>query len=383
VPSRELDELQLVDVVAARIPNRLANQLIRSLGAHMPIPALKHLKRVRKLDNQADHLDIILCPPITGPARGDGIDQLGIVSGMAAPGAMQSQATASDSATRPASTDMLPAEVGQLVSQHNLELFMVQVPALAAQTRGQWEQWSVHWPMAYKVPDGKAPPSGDELLASAADQAYFEQQMAAVISMARAAGACNAARIVDPVSKVVIAEGVDCRHEHPLDHAAMVAVRAAAARDLTLWPPEPSSPPDEQQPAQPSSSQHPPAADGSPSHMSLPKRQKLGDGVAQAGVSARGQEGGGSSLPGEGIQGESRSGVSVLPKPYMCTGYDCFLVSEPCIMCAMGLVHSRLARVIYCHADVAGGALGGRTHLMKQRSLNHHYQAYHVALDKN
>ena len=65
-------------------------------------------------------------------------------------------------------------------------------------------------------------------------------------------------------------------------------------------------------------------------------------------------------------------------KPYLCTGYDCFLAAEPCIMCSMAMVHSRLARVVYCRADRQYGALGGKLRLHAQRSLNHHYLVYHM-----
>jgi tRNA-specific adenosine deaminase 3 len=49
-------------------------------------------------------------------------------------------------------------------------------------------------------------------------------------------------------------------------------------------------------------------------------------------------------------------------------------------MCAMALVHSRLQRVIYCVPDARHGALGGRSKLHAQRSLNHHYAVYSVPL---
>ena len=63
-------------------------------------------------------------------------------------------------------------------------------------------------------------------------------------------------------------------------------------------------------------------------------------------------------------------------KAYLCTGYDCYVVGEPCVMCAMALVHSRVRRVIFAAADGRGGALGSRWALQRQKGLNHHYMVF-------
>lgn len=70
-------------------------------------------------------------------------------------------------------------------------------------------------------------------------------------------------------------------------------------------------------------------------------------------------------------------------KPYLCTGYDCYVVREPCAMCAMALVHSRVRRVVYSVRDSIGGALGGLLRLHNHRSLNHHYQVFHLPVAKD
>lgn len=63
-------------------------------------------------------------------------------------------------------------------------------------------------------------------------------------------------------------------------------------------------------------------------------------------------------------------------RPYLCTGWDCFVVDEPCMMCAMALVHSRVRRVVFRRPDARAGALQGAWRLQAVRSLNHHYAVY-------
>ncbi|KAG4067523.1 hypothetical protein HA402_005295 [Bradysia odoriphaga] len=64
--------------------------------------------------------------------------------------------------------------------------------------------------------------------------------------------------------------------------------------------------------------------------------------------------------------------------PYLCTGYDVYLTDEPCIMCAMALVHSR-ARRIFFHRPNAKGALKTLTKLHTIKALNHHYEVYQIS----
>lgn len=78
---------------------------------------------------------------------------------------------------------------------------------------------------------------------------------------------------------------------------------------------------------------------------------------------------------------DSDNHLAKLPKhilgdnPYLCTGYYVYTTHEPCIMCAMALIHSRIKRVFYS-ISTEKGALGSIAKIHTIKSLNHHYEVF-------
>jgi tRNA-specific adenosine deaminase 3 len=62
--------------------------------------------------------------------------------------------------------------------------------------------------------------------------------------------------------------------------------------------------------------------------------------------------------------------------PYVCTGCDLYITHEPCSMCAMALVHSRIRRVFYSTSNPNFGGLGGIYNIHEEKSLNHKFDVY-------
>lgn len=59
---------------------------------------------------------------------------------------------------------------------------------------------------------------------------------------------------------------------------------------------------------------------------------------------------------------------------YLCQDFEVITTHEPCVMCSMALVHSRVRLVVYGHIDSEFGGLGGKFALHTCESLNHQFR---------
>jgi tRNA(Arg) A34 adenosine deaminase TadA len=75
------------------------------------------------------------------------------------------------------------------------------------------------------------------------------------------------------------------------------------------------------------------------------------------------------------INGPSEDGPDAGPG-YLCTGMDLYILHEPCIMCSMALLHSRIGRVFYMHPSPEQGGLGSAYKIHCHPSLNHKFDVF-------
>eukprot|EP00658_Telonema_sp_P-2_P027906 TRINITY_DN21487_c0_g1_i1.p1 TRINITY_DN21487_c0_g1~~TRINITY_DN21487_c0_g1_i1.p1 ORF type:complete len:198 (+),score=21.32 TRINITY_DN21487_c0_g1_i1:202-795(+) len=124
--------------------------------------------------------------------------------------------------------------------------------------------------------------------------------------------------------------------------------------------------------------------------ISLIQNQQLGvggvlvrDGEVLATVtdrSGRGAAGGHpllhtSMLAVEAMAELHRTKSSDLPDQYLCNGADLFLTREPCVMCTMALIHSRIRRVFFALTEPQFGGICSVASLHYAPTLNHHFTA--------
>uniref|UniRef100_A0ACD5YB71 Uncharacterized protein n=1 Tax=Avena sativa TaxID=4498 RepID=A0ACD5YB71_AVESA len=372
-----------VDVVAANIVPKLANALIRQLNQVCPLENLRHVKRVRRRVGFGENseLSIILCLS-TGPEN---------------------------------CSEGFPEEVQKIVDNYHLSPFIAKVASCSATSKEEWEEQCKLWPTSYHPPHDIDGASG-----------FKEEELPSIFDYMRAAMQLsqvgNAAIIVDPSSMEIISKATDqtVHHDtsrkgnkcdrveadnscslpevfedkaddlllsrsrfcngldrevscinpfgwmkqrsteentlpsvdgflwHPLRHAAVVAIENAAYRDRMLFP----------------TSTIEPKLNGDVENCSDDEPAKRLKIVTED-----------KEQPAEPA---CCSDLSERNRPYLCTGFDIYLVWEPCTMCAMALVHHRFKRIFYAFPNPVIGALGSVYRLHGEKSLNHHYSVFRV-----
>ncbi|OQV23121.1 putative E3 ubiquitin-protein ligase RFWD3 [Hypsibius exemplaris] len=65
---------------------------------------------------------------------------------------------------------------------------------------------------------------------------------------------------------------------------------------------------------------------------------------------------------------------------YLCTECTAYLLREPCVMCAMALIHARISRVIFLQDGRTDGALKSIFKLQGEKQLNHHFEVWQARL---
>ena len=63
---------------------------------------------------------------------------------------------------------------------------------------------------------------------------------------------------------------------------------------------------------------------------------------------------------------------------YLLTGLTVFLTHEPCLFCAMALLHSRIATLIWVRESPGSGGCGSEYSLHESKGTNHRYEVWRV-----
>ncbi|KAJ1666506.1 tRNA-specific adenosine deaminase subunit tad3 [Coemansia sp. RSA 1813] len=219
----------------------------------------------------------------------------------------------------------------------NMQVDVHQVPSNPPYTRAQFDEWKTLWPVAYRPLVQLKPVCIGEK-----ERAYICRNLASVAQMHKEPQQQNtttipaAVVIANPETQIVVAQSIDRTtvDRHPLRHAVMCCITNASESEV-----QKSVSRDED-------------------------RSKMTDNADNEYASL---------VP---AKRHAPSGED-MPDPaggYLCEELDVFASREPCTMCCMALVHSRIGRLFFIEPRKGGGISYHSMHSLK--ALNHHFTAF-------
>lgn len=213
-------------------------------------------------------------------------------------------------------------------------------------TKKQYELVNkTYWPMSFHLD------KHIESLLDQNDKFFSDEQklkydfyMRVTLELAESLKVSSAALFVDPRTDVLVALGIDRRNKHPLNHSTIDALRNVSQRHLTEL-----------------------------KNTNINQQVNIEDINKDLKIFLE-----------EKIKVESDSKYAIIKEnlnknlnlnDYLCTNYIAFLTHEPCSMCSMALVHSRVSNVFYVF-NTKHGYLHTSSRIHCLPNLNHNYEVF-------
>ncbi|SOV16184.1 cytidine deaminase, putative [Plasmodium gaboni] len=237
---------------------------------------------------------------------------------------------------------------------NDLIISKIMVSKYAPITRKQYVEWSIHWPLYYRKPDK------DILILKKEEINKYIKFINISINIGKQFGTCNSGCVITYNDQIIASSGDNIKN-HPLQHAPMLAIEQVSYKLRHIW------------------------LNKQKEKTNLQKKIKIIQKETNKCDILKNEQ-----------KNENNKNHTLLPNfqndnnqnnhnilldnisndQYLCTNFYAFLSHEPCYMCAMALLHSRIKCVIFDKQNINNGALMSQEKLHCIKSLNHHFKVF-------
>ncbi|EUD65176.1 hypothetical protein C922_04462 [Plasmodium inui San Antonio 1] len=286
--------------------------------------------------------------------------------------------------------DDLLSKIVKINGGKPITIKMVHASKHPPMTRKQYAEWSLHWPLYYRKPENELRTLEKEEIKK------FIHFVKISIRVGKNFGTYQGGCVLTHNDKIIACSGDNIKN-HPLQHAVMLTIEQASFKLRYLWKIK-------REVNMGRSDYSSKTTDCITKHVQNAHTSECPPGPSNKKCKIGSTEGGsvsGGSTPNlkcevvdedevvdSGAADEEDLKRLSMRNPveddqYLCTNYYAYLSHEPCFMCAMAMVHSRIKCVIFDGLNPDNGALFSRAKLQFVKNLNHHFKVYRTVRSKS
>lgn len=217
-------------------------------------------------------------------------------------------------------------------SDQMIKIKKIRAAKFAPLTRKQYNEEGIFWPLYFKKPSLEVVPLTDE------EKKHAIQFLNYSIQIGKEFGTCEGGCVLTFQNNIVGISG-DNRKNHPLHHAGMLAIEMVAYK----------------------------------LRNGIKEKYKQNRIISNHTNKTTCKE---HKLSVEEGNKQTNINSDIIMDQYLCTNYFAYFSHEPCLMCAMAMVHSRVKCIIFDKTNINNGALCSKLKIHSIKNLNHHFKVY-------
>ncbi|SBS94896.1 cytidine deaminase, putative [Plasmodium ovale curtisi] len=279
-------------------------------------------------------------------------------------------------------------ELKKVNNGEDIKIKKINVSKYEPLNKKQYSEWSSYWPTYYRRPTDES----SNILTKQQIENHIKF-LNISINIGNKFGTCQSGCVLTFNDKIIACSGDNIKN-HPLHHSVMLAIEEVAFNLRNIWRFKKNKKMkncennDDENNIVSNLSDNQVSSHKNDSHLdNLFEKKNTHQNVdnnelCAINIDREKKKEENDSMDNDILKKGVNSNSVISSDQYLCTNYYAYLTHEPCFMCAMAMVHSRVKCVIFDKVNKHNGALFSKGKLHCLKSLNHHFKVYKTIREK-